>query len=166
MELRLQRVWYRSPCFEGARDFYQDNYDVQLTNVLEFLCESAAPVQSHLQAQIFPSDQSRERPILYSDLTTLADFGHGIDIIDGIKKNMPTTSQGFTCGFSCTSRSPKNPRARENINCIQMVVGLTSPHVLLFSAWFMWLALPAAGVVYQTSHRVSSDDSSLANDWQ
>ena len=85
---------------KGLDNFCWDNLDVRLTRAHDFVCESAVPLQQHLQSHFFPSDKSTDpyidKPILYSDLTSLSEFGNGVDIIDGFKKQMPTTSQGFT----------------------------------------------------------------------
>ena len=93
---------------------YWKEFGIHLPSTHASLCECNQAAQTHLRSQF--SDVT-----IFDDVNQAAEYGKAKDIVTNQKINVSTTSRGLIAGFSCTSRSPKNSKAKENLHCIQTV---------------------------------------------
>ena len=102
--------------------YWKNVYEVEIISTHKYMCDNAGPVQKHLMSQFGAISNSGDQPMLFDEVSSLADLGRGEDLIAGEKsKKLPLDCQGFLGGFSCTSRSPKNSKASASVNCVQTV---------------------------------------------
>ena len=113
--------------------FWSGRYDIGLAFAHEYICESNEVVQKHLLTQLLSGEQVH-KPLFFDDITVLSDQGKCPTVPTGVVLKLPEKAIGWIGGFSCTSRSPKNARAREHVNCIQILDGRI---LHLVNGWYL-----------------------------
>ena len=98
---------------DDCRRFFASEYDIMLEFPVLFGCDNEPSTHRFMMEQ-FSED---ELPMIFPDITGLTDL-RALNVRTGRMTLIPW-GNGFTCGFSCLSKTKLNKNAAKNKFCIQ-----------------------------------------------